>query len=289
MVANVIVTVLVLAVIVGLWIILYDSNRFVIVSHKIGHKNVKTDVKAVIISDLHNKQYGKENEKLIKAIKDQAPDLIICAGDIMTAKPGKTVDIATGFIKKINEIAPVYYGMGNHEYRAGIYLDKYKDMYEKLISGLNEGNVSPLINEKREFKDTGINIYGLQIDREYYKRFNCPEMEKEYIEGLLGTPEGEHFNILIAHNPFYFETYVEWGADLVLSGHVHGGVVRVPVWGKGFISPNLRIFPKYDGGVFIKGHTTMILSRGLGGHTIPFRMFNPGEVIVLEITGEREQ
>ena len=72
------------------------------------------------------------------------------------------------------------------------------------------------------------------------------------------------------------------GADLTVSGHVHGGIIRVPLWGKGVASPNIRLFPKYDGGLFFEKGKTMLLSRGLGIHTIPFRLFNPGELWVVD-------
>ena len=108
-------------------------------------------------------------------------------------------------------------------------------------------------------------------------------MDPEYLKTLLGQPSEENYTILIAHNPDYFPKYAEWGADLVLAGHVHGGMVRVPFWGKGVVSPNVRLFPKYDGGEFTIGKSRMLLSRGLGMHTIPIRLFNPGEILEVEL------
>ena len=90
------------------------------------------------------------------------------------------------------------------------------------------------------------------------------------------------FQILMAHNPEYFRTYRRWGADLVLSGHVHGGIVRLPFFG-GVISPRVRLFPQYDGGHFTKENKDLIVSRGLGSHTIPFRLWNPGELVEIEL------
>ena len=91
------------------------------------------------------------------------------------------------------------------------------------------------------------------------------------------------YEIMIAHDPFYFDAYAETDADLILSGHVHGGIMRLPLLG-GVISPRLQLFPKYDGGKFEKNNTTMILSRGLGCHTLPIRIFNPGELICLTLS-----
>ena len=110
-------------------------------------------------------------------------------------------------------------------------------------------------------------------------------MDAAYLKRLLGKPSAGEYNILIAHNPDYFPAYAEWGADLVLSGHVHGGIMRLPLLG-GVLSPALRLFPKYDGGLFQEGGSTMILGRGLGSHTIPIRIFNPGELIVVTLEPE---
>ena len=106
-------------------------------------------------------------------------------------------------------------------------------------------------------------------------------METSYLEEELGKPDEEKFTCLLAHHPDYFESYAAWGADVVFAGHVHGGMVRIPFW-RGVVSPGVRFFPKYDGGIFKEGEATMVLSRGLGMHTIPIRLFNPGELIVAE-------
>lgn len=95
--------------------------------------------------------------------------------------------------------------------------------------------------------DVGIRIFGAEIDMDYYKKLSRREMKVSYLNSLLGRPSSDEYNILIAHNPDYFKAYAAWGADLVLSGHVHGGIMRLPVLG-GVLSPSLRLFPRYDGG-----------------------------------------
>ena len=128
----------------------------------------------------------------------------------------------------------------------------------------------------------GIAIYGAEIGEDYYQRIWLAQMDPDYLNGILGQAPEELFTVLLAHNPDYFPQYAAWGADLTLSGHVHGGVVRIPVWGKGVISPAWRLFPKYDGGIFREGAKTMVLSRGMGSHTIPVRIFNPAELWVID-------
>ena len=107
-------------------------------------------------------------------------------------------------------------------------------------------------------------------------------MDTGYISKLVGSASKDKYQVLIAHNPQYFPEYADWGADLSLAGHVHGGIIRLPLLG-GVVSPSIALFPKYDGGEFKIGSKRMILSRGLGTHTIHVRMFNPGEIDVIRL------
>ena len=142
--------------------------------------------------------------------------------------------------------------------------------------------IRPLVNAHVMLPENGIAVYGAEIGEEYYQRIWLADMKPDYLSGILGQAPGSLFTILLAHNPDYFPQYAAWGADLTLSGHVHGGVARIPVLGKGVISPAWRFFPKYDGGIFQQGAHTMVLSRGMGSHTIPIRIFNPAELWVIE-------
>lgn len=272
-------------------IVTCDTNRFVLKKYEFTNEKVTDTFHFILLSDLHNKSFGKENKKLLKAIDERKPDAILCAGDILTAKPGNDFQVAARLINSLSEKYPVYYGNGNHEYRLKVYPETYGNMAEEYENALNNNNMFRLINESKSIKEKNIIIYGLEIEKDYYKRFHKETMEKEYISSLLGPIRKEACTILIGHNPEYFEQYAQYGADFVLAGHVHGGVARIPFLG-GVISPSLRIFPKYDGGIFkIKkqdgGISTMILSRGLGCHTIPVRFLNPGELIEITIRSEK--
>lgn len=282
--ADILIAICVLVIIILLWVMLYDSNRFVVRHFSVTDARLQGNARGILLADLHNKQYGKKNEKLLAAIKEQNPDFILIAGDMLTAKPRASLAPSLDFLKALAAEYPIYYANGNHEYRIKIYPEKYGDMAKKFAAGLQEIGIYPLVNTKACLKELGIDIYGVEIDKEFYKRRKAPCMDADYLRGLLGEPCKEHYTILLAHNPDYFSTYADWGMDLCLSGHVHGGVVRVPIWGKGLISPSLRIFPKYDGGIFREKSATMILSRGLGMHTIPVRLFNPAEFWVIDFS-----
>ena len=280
---DVVITVIAVILVVLVWIMLYDSNRFVVRHYSQRDQRIKKPVKAVVLADLHNKRYGNENERLLQAIDEIRPDMILIAGDILTAKPKASLETAVDLLTKLSGKYPIYYGNGNHEHRLKLYPENYGDMAERYEEALQKIGIRRLVNEHTVLEESGICIYGSEIDKLYYKRFGIQPMDPEYLKSLLGQPSAEKYTILIAHNPDYFPKYADWGADLVLAGHVHGGMVRVPIWGKGVVSPNVRLFPKYDGGEFTLGKTRMLLSRGLGMHTIPIRLFNPGEVLEVDL------
>ena len=276
--------VLILLMIVIVWVMLYDSSRFVVVQHEIRDRRICGHYRVVFLSDLHNKQFGKNNSQLLEAIEEIRPDAVLVGGDMINGKPGEKLDRAVNLLRKLKEKYPVYYANGNHEHRIKLYPETYGDEAERYAAALAELGIVPMVNTHVQLPGINLIIYGSEIDKYFYKRFITPAMEPEYLPGLLGSPDPGAYTVLLAHNPDYFPHYARWGADLVLSGHIHGGIVRIPIWDRGLLSPNVRFFPKYDGGVFHEGDCTMILSRGLGIHTIPFRLFNPAEVIVIDFT-----
>ena len=285
---NILITIVGIIAIILIWIMLYDSNRFVVVQHAFCDPRIRRKVRAVVLADLHDKQFGKDNSRLLEAIKEQKPDIILIAGDVITAKPGRKTDKAVAFLKELSGQYPVYYANGNHEHRLKLYPDVYGDKAEEYEKSLQSIGISRLVNSHAALADAGITVYGSEIDKLFYRRFHVAHMEEDYLEKLIGKKDENSFGVLIAHNPDYFPQYAAWGADLVLSGHVHGGMVRIPGW-KGIVSPAVRLFPKYDGGLFYEGKSTMLLSRGLGMHTIPIRLFNPGELIVVDFKSKEEE
>ncbi len=279
---EILLLILILFGIAILWIMIYDSNHFVVVRHEIRDRRIRGRCRVVFLSDLHNKQYGKDNVQLLAAIEELKPDAVLIGGDMINGKSGEKLEGTVDLLRSLKEKYPIYYANGNHEHRIKLYPETYGDAAERYGEALSELGIEPMVNCHVQLPGTNLAIYGSEIDKYYYKRFTVPEMEPDYLTGLLGCPRREAYTILLAHDPDYFPQYARWGADLVLSGHVHGGIIRVPVLNKGLLSPNVRFFPKYDGGVFREGKSTMILSRGLGMHTIPFRLFNPGELIVID-------
>jgi uncharacterized protein len=243
---------------------------------------VKTDlleeqksIKIALISDLHSTIYGKDQSILIEKVKDIKPDLIMLTGDIFD-----DVVPMTGtklFLSGISGIAPVFYVTGNHEYMSR----KIGKIREELISHgvIILSDTYTII----EIKDTEIIIAG--IEDPYKKKYEAPNynqnesMEKAFRE----LDEIKVYKILIAHRPERIEIYKKYSFDLVLSGHAHGGQVRIPNIINGLFAPNQGLFPKYAGGIYTHGKLTHIVSRGLSVNPWLPRIFNPPELVIVII------
>ena len=264
-------------------VMVIDCNRFVIREYHCENKRLKNPLKIVQLSDLHNKSFGKGNSRLIRAIKELNPALIIVSGDMYTSLPGKETVTAQKLLEELVKSYPVYYANGNHEQKTKEETEEFGSLYEDYRQKLSGMGIHFLSNEHVYLKDYNISLYGLEIHRHYYRKFRKQILGADQVREYLGVPDPSSFHMMIAHNPDFFEAYAAWGADLVFAGHVHGGLMRLPILG-GVIAPSMKLFPKYDGGEFHEGNATMILSRGLGTHTLPIRIFNPGELVVVKLT-----
>ncbi|MBQ9123335.1 MAG: metallophosphoesterase [Lachnospiraceae bacterium] len=269
-----------------LWVSLYDTHHFQVSMHSFTSSKIKKQMRFVMLSDLHGQEYGRENQILLDAIRDLKPDGILIAGDMITALKNTKTEKVEKFLTALSKEYNVYYGNGNHEQKIILYPERFGDLAERYKDALDRAGIQPLVNQNVNLPECGICIYGAEIEHSYYKRMSKVTMEVDYLKGILGDLDQSRFNILLAHNPDFFHTYAKWGADLVLSGHVHGGIARLPFLG-GVIAPSLKLFPKYDGGVYQSGQSTMILGRGIGTHSPNVRFFNPGEVVVVDLLPQK--
>lgn len=236
--------------------------------------------KIAVLSDLHCNRIGRRNELLIEHIDAISPDIIICAGD-MVSDNARHMKVTLRLMRRLSlKYDNIYYACGNHELR--LFINPVTNsLYRKYCRRLRRMGVIFLNNRSAYLERGGqrIRITGLNISRQYYNKiWNRIDMPAGYVDLLVGKCDEDVLEILIAHNPDYFKRYAQWGADVVFSGHVHGGIVVLPFIG-GVIAPTLRLFPKYDFGRFEYGESVMFLSRGLGSHTIPVRIFNNPEIM----------
>ena len=227
------------------------------------------------VSDLHNTEIGKGNEKLLNMLRKAQPDLIAITGDLIDSRNTK-LSVALDFVEKAVEIAPCYYVAGNHESRI--------EGYDALKSGMEAAGVIVLENAQAEISvgDASITLLGMK-DPSFPMEWKDGSLEASVLSLLDSMwPEDDSYKILLSHRPELFDVYTARGADLVLSGHAHGGQFRLPLFG-GLYAPQQGWFPQYDAGLFEKNGTNMIVSRGIGNSLFPFRFNNRPEVVLVQL------
>ena len=225
-----------------------DSNILTTSEFCIENKKIPSKFdgyKILHLSDLHSKSFGNENDKLIEKINEINPDIIVMTGDMVNCND-TNFDNFFELVKVLVKKYDIYYIVGNHE-------QNMKKVNKNVrIDFLEANGVKVLDNEKVELvkEDEKINLYGLWCNLRYYSAKAEGEKEEftlETIEKIMANTKinDDEYNILLAHNPNFIESYAAWGADLTLSGHIHGGMVRIPFIG-GVFSPDTLLFPKYD-------------------------------------------
>lgn len=261
----------------------FRVTKYRICSQKLN--GIKREKKIIFLSDLHNRMYGEENERLLESIRNQHPDLILIGGDMLVRKDGNFYDKTVHFLAKLPGICPVYCANGNHEQKLKELPDKYEQSYEEYKKALTASGIHMLENASETVKldEVPVKLSGLEIPLGAYARFGKKELSLKEITDRIGE-HGDDYQILLAHHPGYMKEYLTYGADLILGGHYHGCLVQLPGIG-GVISTNFTLFPKYSGGIYQEGEQTAVVSRGLGTHSVPLRLWNWPELIVLELSG----
>ena len=227
------------------------------------------------VSDLHNTEMGKDNEKLLTILREADPDIIAITGDVIDSR-NTDIDMALQFTKAAMEIAPCYYVTGNHEARVS--------EYDELKAGLIEQGVVVLEDATTEISLDGDTIILVGVNDPSYQTDYLFGDSQTVMNGKLQeiTAAENEFTILLSHRPELFEIYADNNMDLILSGHAHGGQFRLPFVG-GLVAPNQGLFPKYDAGLYTEENTNMIVSRGIGNSILPFRFNNRPEVILIDL------
>ena len=247
-----------------------DVSHYEIKSDKLNQKY--NNYKIMLLADLHNRDI---TEKLVKIVNEENPNIIVMSGDMINEK----VDGFDNFFNLCEELKDktVYYVFGNHE--ENMSDEKQNEFIEKIKE---KTNVILLNNDKVELDDS-FTIYGFSHQVKYYLASTKEKIDLNYIEERIGKIDINKFNLLISHDPLLYNLYSEYGFDMVLSGHLHGGIINIPFVG-GLLSPDFTFFPKYYKGVNKIGNTNLVISRGLGyGYMIPIRVFNRGEVVIINL------
>lgn len=221
------------------------------------------------VSDLHNARLGEGNVKLLRLLKEAAPDIIVITGDLVDCNR-TDIDAAAAFVAEAVELAPCYYVTGNHE--AALPESEYRKL-ENAIAGCG----AVLLRDRAVSIETGggsISLVGLDDPG-----FTAPDKKVDTAEKIQSLAPQDGFTVLLAHRPEQFEAYCRAGVELVFSGHAHGGQVRLPIVG-GLYAPGQGLLPQYDAGLFTRGDTAMLVSRGIGNSLMPLRFNNRPEIIL---------
>lgn len=250
-------------------------------------KTSERPLKLAVLADLHDKLWGEKQKNLLEAIDSLQADMVMCAGDMLVGREQALMENAIELFRGLSKRqTPVYYANGNHESRMRQMLGIYGRQYQQYARQLRGFGVQLLENQTAfvRYGSMQVKIHGYELPMVYYRKFNRLSYDTRDLRKKFGRTGDGAFHILLAHNPIYFETYARWGADLTLSGHLHGGVIRLPGVG-GLVSPQAKLFPRYDRGLYEKDGKYMVVSPGLGEHTIPIRIFNPAQLICVTVKG----
>lgn len=262
---------LVLSISLAAWI-RYDDNRIETVYYPMQSNRIPSSFsgfRIAQVSDLHNDALGDGNASLLKLLQDAEPDVIAVTGDLIDSRKTDT-QIALQFMQKALQIAPVYYVTGNHE--IALYAT-----YPPFERELCNAGVTVLNNESVLLEQNGQNIVLLGLSDP-----NANDLARDERIALMLSCSLEYFTVVLSHRPELFDDYCTARADVVLTGHAHGGQVRLPFLG-GLYAPGQGLLPQYDAGLFTQDTTHMIVSRGVGNSLFPFRVNNRPELAVIEL------
>ena len=220
------------------------------------------------VSDLHNRQYGRDNCRLLALAEAQLPDLLVITGDL-TDSYHTDLDKALDSAARLAKLAPCYYVNGNHEQRMS------RERQEEFYRRLEQAGVTVLRNEAVVLGlGEGFRLLGV----------DCSQGRTETLWELMRDRPAGELNILLSHKPHYAKYYEQAGVDLVLAGHAHGGQWRLPGVG-GLFAPGQGPLPKYTAGMYRLGNTVMCVSRGLGNSSFPLRIENKPELVTVTLRG----
>ena len=276
---GIVLLIILLALVLLVAILLYDSNtRLVLTEYELSYAKLPAafdGFRIVFLTDTHATEFGKNNERLLSMVKGAHPDIIAVGGDLIDHDkfpPLETQqEIAEALIDALMPIAPVCFVTGNHEWDSGGIW--------QLMSMLSERGVQVLRNKHIVLEAGGETIVLAGTDDP-----NGPaDMIKpaDFVERVRAA-EGDRFIIMLEHRNFNLQLYSGLGVDLILCGHAHGGIIRLP-FTDGLIGPNRDWFPTHTSGVYSMGDTNMVVSRGVGNHTGWPRFLNNPEVVVIEL------
>lgn len=258
--------------ILAVYIFLYINNNWLITTEHVHEsENIPENFdgyRITQVTDLHDATFGENQSRLVEKVRATQPDAIFITGDVVDSNR-YDLENSLDAVRQFVDIADVYYVLGNHEVAL--------NLTDEIYAALTEIGVHVLPNEAVQLEREGQQIVIAGIED--------PLMGKsveQSIDEAMQNVNSELFTVLLSHRPEQFEAYVEKGMDVVLTGHAHGGQVRLPFIG-GLMAPAQGFMPTYTAGIFEEQETKMVISRGLGNSVFPYRIFNLPEIYVIEL------
>lgn len=250
---------------------------------KLSSAKLNKDVRLALLSDLHGVMYGDGNKELSRVVEELTPDLILAAGDMISTKSREAFYGSIELLERLVQAAPCYFAYGNHEE----YLrSRSRRLYNKYFSNLNRAGVHILSNTSEVLEAYNIELCGIRLPLTSYKKLAPYDYRGLHYGRIFKGLDDMRYNILLSHNPYAAKTG-RLPFDLVLSGHMHGGGIRIPGLGA-LLGPNLLPFPRYTKGMYSLGGSTLVVSTGLGDHFPMLRINNPRSLYVIDIAIDKE-
>ncbi|MGF2772736.1 metallophosphoesterase [Bacillus cereus] len=272
-------SILLIATLVGCSIFLFLQNNLISITEiKITSSKIPSSFKGykiLQISDLHNKKFGDNQDVLIQKMKSIDPDIIAITGDLIDSK-SYDAEVSMQLIREMVKKYPVYFVTGNHEQWSGKYNSLEKELKKYGVNVLRNEHVG-IRKGEQEINLLGIDDPEFGTGNRDEGNIIIDEIKKAKIE-----MQPDRYNVLLSHRPEFIKEYTNERLGLVLSGHAHGGQVRLPFIG-GLVAPNQGVLPKYTAGLYVEQNTSMVVSRGLGNSIIPQRILNRPEIVVVQL------
>ncbi len=261
---------LILICLLAVFAVFACSRKLEVHHYEIDAASISEPVKFAVITDLHSSAYGRNMETLIDAVNKQSPDAVFLVGDIFDNHYDNKNSWT--FVSAMAQRYPCYYVTGNHEI-ANETLDNILWQLEGLGVHVMSGNSEFITIRNQKIRISGIDDV---LHDECYQQ----------LRHLISAEQEEDYHILLSHRPELTATYNESGADLVISGHAHGGQWRAPLlFPNGLYAPHQGVLPKYTGGLYEFKSWNLLVSRGLDKQSVPYpRIFNRPEVVILTLS-----
>lgn len=270
------------AIVLCIYFLYAQNNSIVVTTYKVASGKLPDgfdSYRIVQLSDLQSKEFGKDQRPLIRKVEKLNPDIIVVTGDLID-RNHYDGEASFKLMKGMVRVAPVYFARGNHEQGSR----EYPELEERLLAlGVH------IMKNAYEDIPLGDGVFRLiGVDDPTYNHKgdgDADKMNAHLAEALADADSSDPFTVLLSHRTELFPVYAENGIDLSLTGHAHGGQIRIPFKG-GVFAPGQGMWPAWTEGMHEIGDSAMIVNRGLGNSRFPLRLFNQPEVVLVELTAE---